>query len=170
MSTFDTSRSEKETFLEKEQKCKPPFAIILFSLVQLVFYYLQKTEHNLTLIFQFSPYCKKNEIWRYVTYMFVHNQKDHLHVWFNIMFQILLGMPLECRQSWWKVSLVYLAGIVTGAFGYSFFSPCGILVGASAGVFALLAAHLSISILVSWKIEKFLNFLTWKSFFNRNFI
>jgi rhomboid-related protein 1/2/3 len=40
----------------------------------------------------FHPF-KRSEVWRYVTYMFVHSGLFHLA--FNILAQLALGIPLE---------------------------------------------------------------------------
>lgn len=81
--------------------------------------------------------------------MFIHDQKDHLHLAMNVIIQLVVGFPLELIHSWWRVLIVYVSGVIAGALSYAFFSPpCGGLVGASAGVYALLAAHISSSLLV----------------------
>ena len=40
----------------------------------------------------FHP-LKKYEVWRFVTYMFVHS--GYFHIIFNVLIQLALGIPLE---------------------------------------------------------------------------
>ena len=47
--------------------------------------------------------------------------------------------------------IVYLAGVVFGSVGGSLPSPTSYLAGASAGVYALIAAHVS-TLVMNWKV------------------
>ena len=49
-----------------------------------------------------------------------------------------------------RVVIVYLAGVVFGSVGGSLPSPTSYLAGASAGVYALIAAHVS-TLIMNWK-------------------
>ena len=49
-----------------------------------------------------------------------------------------------------KVVIVYLAGVIFGSVGGSLPSPTSYLAGASAGVYALIAAHVS-TLIMNWK-------------------
>ena len=55
----------------------------------------------------------------------------------------MLGIPLEMVHGWWRVLIVYLAGVVAGSLGTSISDPTVFLGGASGGVYALIAAHLA---------------------------
>ena len=50
--------------------------------------------------------------------------------------------------------IVYLAGVVFGGVGGSLPSPTSYLAGASAGVYALIAAHVS-TLVMNWKVKIF---------------
>ena len=50
-----------------------------------------------------------------------------------------------------RVVIVYLAGVVFGSVGGSLPSPTSYLAGASAGVYALIAAHVS-TLIMNWKV------------------
>lgn len=54
-----------------------------------------------------------------------------------------MGLPLEMVHGSCRVAAVYLAGVLAGSAGSSVFDPEVCLVGASGGVYALLAAHLA---------------------------
>ena len=88
-------------------------------------------------------YNKRNEVWRFVTYMFVHS--DRWHLLGNVLFQLFLGIPIEMIHKW-RVVIVYLSGVLLGCMGHSIFSHA-YLRGASGGVFALVTAHIAIVIL-----------------------
>lgn len=97
-------------------------------------------------LFIYNPY-KRYESWRFVSYMFVHVGITHLMM--NLIIQIFLGIALELVHHWWRVALVYLAGVLAGSMGTSLTSPRIFLAGASGGVYALITAHIATIIMVS---------------------
>ena len=150
------------------------------------------TEHGLTISWDGPvPYCsvliydpyKRYQVWRYITYMFVHI--GVLHYIFNMIMQLLVGVFLEMEQEDWKgsfrVMAVYFSGVIAGSLGTSIVNPntyvagkysenflkniffsniiitytelhftIVFIAGASGGIYALIAAHLSTMIL-NWK-------------------
>lgn len=66
------------------------------------------------------------------------------------------GSWLQVEQGRIGVATIYLGGGVCGALGASLLQPSLYLVGASAGVYALLTSHLAHLYLVSGR-KKFLN-------------
>ena len=94
------------------------------------------------------PYCshlifdpnKRQEVWRYLTYSLVHS--GLFHVTFNILVQLVLGIPLEMVHKAWRVSAVYLSGVLAGSLWTSVLNSVVFLSGASGGVYALITAHL----------------------------
>lgn len=85
--------------------------------------------------------------WRFITYMFVH--VGLMHIMMNLIIQIFLGVALELVHHWWRVALVYLAGVLAGSMGTSIVNPRIFLAGASGGVYALITAHIATIIMVS---------------------
>lgn len=81
--------------------------------------------------------------------MFVH--AGIMHIVANLIVQIFLGIALELVHQWWRVSLVYLAGVVAGSIGTSIVNPYKCLVGASGGVYALITAHIATIIMVCFE-------------------
>lgn len=72
----------------------------------------------------------------------------YLHLCFNLLFQLLLGLPLELVHKWWRVGLVYTAGVAGGSLAHSVTDYGVSLVGASGGCYAIIGAHLASVILV----------------------
>ena len=76
--------------------------------------------------------------------MFIHGGATHISM--NILIQLFVGVPLEMSQPGWvgtgRVALVYFSGVIFGVLGASVFKPKTALCGASAGVYALIWAHL----------------------------
>lgn len=62
---------------------------------------------------------------------------------FNLLVQVLVGLPLEMVHGSTRIGAVYMAGVLAGSLGTSVFDTDVYLVGASGGVYALLAAHLA---------------------------
>ncbi len=100
--------------------------------------------------FIYDPY-KRIEVWRFITYMFLHGH--HQHIIFNCLMQLVIGIPLEMSQTGWKGSFrvagLYMAGVGMGCLGASVAQPDMYLLGASAGVYALIFAHLA-TLILNW--------------------
>ncbi|XP_050092933.1 protein rhomboid-like [Anopheles aquasalis] len=134
----------------------PPLAMIIFSVMEIIFFVVDivKTENQngasthgpMASSFVYNPNLRY-EVWRFLTYMFVHTGLMHLII--NLVFQIFLGVALELVHCWWRVTLVYLAGVVAGSIGTSLFTPRVFLAGASGGVYALITAHIA-TIIMNW--------------------
>lgn len=65
------------------------------------------------------------------------------HLGFNLIVQLMVGLPLEMVHGSTRIGMIYLAGVLAGSLGTSVFDGEVYLVGASGGVYALLAAHLA---------------------------
>ncbi|XP_050311400.1 rhomboid-related protein 2-like [Anthonomus grandis grandis] len=135
--------------------CPPPFAMVLISVLELVFFLTDEiSEKNSTLtgtgvtakLFLYEP-NKRHEAWRFLTYMFVHI--GYIHIVVNLAFQLLLGIPLEMVHKWWRVSLLYFLGVIAGSLATSVADPWVRLAGASGGVYSLLTAHIA-TIVMNW--------------------
>lgn len=134
----------------------PPLTMIIFSIVEIIFFVIDIIETNnqmgtstngpMATLFIYNPQLRE-QAWRFVTYMFVHI--GFMHIVMNLLVQIFLGVALELVHCWWRVALVYLAGVVAGSMGTSIFSPRVFLAGASGGVYALITAHIA-TIIMNW--------------------
>ncbi|CRL03870.1 CLUMA_CG016995, isoform D [Clunio marinus] len=142
----------------------PPLTMIIFSIVEIIFFivdiiHLQDYKDGdvktigtsvkgpAATLFIYNP-SRREEAWRFVTYMFVH--VGVMHIMMNLLVQIFLGTALELVHCWWRVALVYLAGVLAGSMGTSIASPRIYLAGASGGVYALITAHIA-TIIMNWK-------------------
>lgn len=134
----------------------PPLTMIVFSVVEILFFVVDIIETNnqmgtstsgpMATLFIYNPQLRE-QAWRFVTYMFVHI--GFMHIVMNLLVQIFLGVALELVHCWWRVALVYLAGVLAGSMGTSIFSPRVFLAGASGGVYALITAHIA-TIIMNW--------------------
>lgn len=121
------------------------------------FFFASFREYTICDWLKYDPH-RRSEIWRYLTYMFVHT--DFGHILGNLILQIFLGLALELVHQWWRVSLVYVAGVLAGSLGHSLTTATS-LAGASAGVYALITAHIATVIMVCrGKITFHINFQT----------
>ncbi|KAF7265680.1 hypothetical protein GWI33_020764 [Rhynchophorus ferrugineus] len=146
---FLTDDRDRKYYADNYTCCPPPLFIIIITLIELAFfiYYLVSTgEINpagpvpIESIFIYRP-DKRLEIWRFLFYMLLH--AGWLHLCFNLVVQLLVGLPLEMVHGSGRVALIYMSGVVAGSLGTSVFDTDVYLVGASGGVYALLAAHLA---------------------------
>lgn len=108
-------------------------------------YFCPEKNNTITISLEYDA-CKRFEIWRFISYMFVHS--DGAHLMGNLIMQICFGIPLELVNHWHRVTLIYLSGVLAGSLCHSV-TNVNYLCGASAGVFALLVAHIATVIMVN---------------------
>lgn len=153
---------DRKSYLREYTCLPPPLFIPLITLVEIgmTVYYAVSLGDNVdeggpyTMISGVpysSPLCycpsRRQEAWRFFSYMFVHNGWTHLIS--NCIYQLLLGIPLEIVHKWWRVGIVYTLGVLAGSLGHSIFEPRLMLVGASGGGYALIGAHFA-AIIRNW--------------------
>ena len=144
--------------------CPPPLFLILLSLLQTgVFcyhYYHLTTDHGQSIYWtEPAPLCsslifspqRRGQVWRFITYSLVHSGLGHIIL--NIIVQLIVGLPLEMSHGCVRVGVVYMLGVVSGSLATSCLEPHVFLAGASGGVYALIAAHLS-NLILNWSEEK----------------
>ena len=73
----------------------------------------------------------------------------YLHLFYNLLLQLILGIILELVHKWWRVGLVYCLGVIGGSLAASVTKPNYYLCGASGGVYAIQASYIGNLILVS---------------------
>ncbi|KDR11872.1 rhomboid-related protein 2-like [Zootermopsis nevadensis] len=135
----------------------PPLGMIIISIIEVATFLTdlinagtELADGPLATKLMYTPY-RRFEAWRFFTYMFVHVGRVHLAV--NLIIQILLGIPLEMVHQWWRVLIIYMAGVVAGSLGTSVTEPYIRLAGASGGVYAILMAHIA-TIILNWSEMK----------------
>lgn len=138
--------------LEKFSFWPPPVFHIIVSIIQIsVFaHYVRQEcdEDNASLEcplsfhtpISFRPGCRE-EAYRFLTYVFVHSGWGHLL--FNIVIQLLIGIPLEMTHGMLRVGILYFVGGLAGSLGSSVFDMMANVVGASGAVYAILGAHVA---------------------------
>lgn len=147
-------------YLDEYNCMPPPIFIILISLLEIgIFVYycviLQDVSTSGPVpwksVLIYNP-CRRHEVWRFFTYMFIH--AGVYHIFSNLLIQLFLGIPLEMVHKWWRVGIVYLTGVIAGSLASSLSDPHTFLAGASGGVYALLAAHLA-NVIINWNEMEF---------------
>ncbi|KAM4044752.1 rhomboid-related protein 2 isoform 1-T2 [Anomaloglossus baeobatrachus] len=146
------------TYMERANCLPPPIFIISISIIELgVFIYYavwmpQKQWITLDSGITKSPFIyrpdKREEAWRFVSYMLVHAGVQHIIG--NLFLQLFLGIPLEMVHKGHRVGIVYIAGVLGGSLASSIFDPHLALVGASGGVYALIGGYF-MNIIVNFK-------------------
>lgn len=140
-------------YLDEYSCMPPPLFLITISIVEIavfIYYCVVLDEFTATgPVPRDSPLIynprRRKEAWRYLSYMFIH--VGGFHIFFNILVQLILGIPLEMVHKWWRVMLIYVGGVAAGSLGSSLSDPNVFLAGASGGVYALIAGHLATLIL-----------------------
>jgi rhomboid-related protein 1/2/3 len=92
------------------------------------------------------------QVYRWLLYQFSH--KGIMHVAMNAFMIIILGIPLEGSGGTRRMFLMFNLGVIGGAMCYMIGDGHRMVVGASGGVYALLAMHFS-NLLLNWRQKKF---------------
>ncbi|CAG9862276.1 unnamed protein product [Phyllotreta striolata] len=134
--------------------CPPALAMLTLSLLEFTFFIIDEmvavnsnNQGPMSKIFTYNPH-RRYEAWRFLTYMFVHAGYQHLVP--NLVLQLFLGVPLEIVHRSKRILVVYFSGVIAGSLTSSIVNPRISLVGASAGVYALLTAHVG-TIIMNWR-------------------
>ncbi|MBU6362648.1 MAG: rhomboid family intramembrane serine protease [Acidobacteria bacterium] len=88
----------------------------------------------------FGPFVAEGQWYRIITSAFVH--AGLIHLIFNMIVLWWLGGALERYAGSLRFGAIYLASIVWGAAGALLFAPDALTVGASGGIYGLMAALL----------------------------
>ncbi|CAJ0942512.1 unnamed protein product, partial [Mesorhabditis belari] len=156
-------RIEVHSYLNAFNCCPPPLFIVSVSILQVIIflYYYYTTAHPHHKIYDYCAGCYvgnqlgplmfvpklREQVWRFVTYMFLH--AGLLHLIGNLVMQLLVGIPLEVVHKIWRIGPLYLMAVIAGALLQYPLDPSVLLVGASAGVYALILAHLA-NVFINW--------------------
>lgn len=138
---------DRKYYADSFKCCPPPYFILLVTIIEIACFLYHTITNNqsnssvpIDSMFIYRP-DKKHEIWRFVLYMLLH--AGWFHLTFNLIMQVVIGIPLEMVHGSSRIACIYLAGVLAGSLGTSIFDSSVYLVGASGGVYALLAAHLA---------------------------
>ncbi|KAK6170629.1 hypothetical protein SNE40_018979 [Patella caerulea] len=146
---FLTDELDRQYYADRYSCCPPPLFIPIISMIEVgcfIYYCMEAGTVSpngplpLNSIFIYRP-DRRLELWRFFFYTFIH--AGYIHLMFNMIVQIIVGIPLEMVHGSFRIGLVYMAGVLAGSLGTSVFDIDAFLVGASGGVYALLAAHLA---------------------------
>uniref|UniRef100_A0A915C021 EF-hand domain-containing protein n=4 Tax=Parascaris TaxID=6254 RepID=A0A915C021_PARUN len=157
------AKSERPTvhsYINEYNCLPPPIFVIMISLAQiLVFVGYMHGKHEDSMShcagcwvhgrigpLLFAPPLR-HQVWRFFTYQFLH--QGLLHLVPNVAFQLLVGVPLELVHKMWRIAPIYLLAVILGALLQYTLDPSVYLVGCSAGVYALITAHLS-NLIINW--------------------
>ncbi|XP_017859947.1 PREDICTED: protein rhomboid [Drosophila arizonae] len=133
-SSIDDSTSTHSS--HRRRLCRLPWFLLLMSFVEILLYLIADACMQRRLIYK--PKLG-HEYWRFFTYMLLH--ADLWHLWINICLQCFIGVYLEVEQGHWRLAVVYLTGGLCGGLANASLQPGLALIGASAGVYAMLCSH-----------------------------
>ncbi|CAJ0581168.1 unnamed protein product, partial [Mesorhabditis spiculigera] len=160
--TTPKQANEIDSYLHQYNFCPPPVFILLVTAIQIgVFFYYYWTQPHSQSISTYCAGCYVNhhvgpmmfvpkmraQAWRFLTYMFLH--AGIMHLVSNLTIQLIIGIPLELVHKIWRIGPLYLLAVVSGALLQYAMDPSVMLVGASAGVYALIMAHIS-NLALNW--------------------
>lgn len=108
-----------DTIMDDDFYVRFPYFIVSISLFQvIVFAYYYWGIKDISDLTRFragmtqSPLVyhplRSKEVWRFLTYQFLH--ADVYHLTFNLVMRLLIGIPLEMVHNWWRVGIIYVVG------------------------------------------------------------
>ncbi|KAH8315765.1 hypothetical protein KR067_001071, partial [Drosophila pandora] len=121
-------------------KWLPPFFIVLVSILEIAVFVCVSADPPEESLLVYRP-DQRLQLWRFFSYALLH--ASWLHLAFNVLTQLLFGLPLESVHGSMRTGVIYMAGVLAGSLGTSVVDSEVYLVGASGGVYALLAAQLA---------------------------
>lgn len=92
------------------------------------------------------------QVWRWFTYQFTHVGLPHVGM--NCLLLVMMGVPLEGLHGWWRVGLMFNAGVFGGAMNYFLTDAHSFVVGCSGGCYALIGIHFA-DLIINWRDKKF---------------
>ncbi|VDK83703.1 unnamed protein product [Litomosoides sigmodontis] len=155
-----TDRPIVHTYIDEYNCLPPPIFILSISLLQVatfIYYMYGRSDNPFTHCagcwidgtigpLLFAP-SLRYQAWRFFSYQLVH--QGILHLLPNVIFQTVIGIPLELVHKMWRIAIIYIMAVCLGALLQYVLDPSVYLIGCSAGVYALLGAHLS-NLIVNW--------------------
>lgn len=85
---------------------------------------------------------KRNQVWRYITPVFLH--ASFVHLCLNLLSTIVIGSGLENGLGFWKLTTLYLVSGFGGILFSCVCNPLAYSVGASTAIFGLIGYYVSI--------------------------
>ncbi|XP_067859964.1 rhomboid-related protein 3 isoform X2 [Heptranchias perlo] len=148
---------DRKWFYDSYTCCPPPWFMITVTILEIaIFIYYGLLLDKWVLQVTHPSYLKnpliyqpqfRSQAWRYLSYVFMHVGVEHLG--FNVALQLLVGVPLEMVHGALRISFVYLAGVLAGSLAASVADMTAPVAGSSAGVYALVSAHLA-NVVMNW--------------------
>ncbi|KAJ1355020.1 hypothetical protein KIN20_012130 [Parelaphostrongylus tenuis] len=159
-----SQRIEVHSYIDEYTCCPPPLFVLLISIIEMAvffYYYWTTPTKQREDIFTFCAGCYVNnhigpllfapklrsQIWRFLSYALLH--AGVIHLLGNMVVQILIGVPLEVVHKSLRIAPLYLMAVLSGSLLQYTLDPKVYMVGASAGVYALLTAHLA-NVVINW--------------------
>ncbi|XP_037823139.1 protein rhomboid isoform X1 [Lucilia sericata] len=137
----DHEQIERKDFIDdleyNKRIWKVPWFILIMCFLQISLYCIANACMRQQLMFMPETI---NDYWRYFTYMLLHS--DVLHLSMNVCLQFVIGFCLESEQGHLRVACIYIIGGIAGSLATLYLQPQLSLMGASAGVYAMLMSHI----------------------------
>ncbi|KAM3173294.1 hypothetical protein ACTXT7_012791 [Hymenolepis weldensis] len=154
-----------ESYLKSLKILPPPIFCPLIVLIQIAVYIYYAAELNrragaepenaltfMTGFPYFSPLFfdprRRKEVWRFFSYMLVH--QGIFHIIFNSLMTFIQGTLMEWVHGSWRIIVLYFSGVLAGSLAASVWDPTTVAVGASGGVFAVIGAYLGLAV-ANWE-------------------
>jgi len=99
-----------------------------------------------TLGMKIPIYIKHGQVWRFLTYTFLHANLQHIV--FNLLSQLIIGSTLENLIGFWRILVLYCVSSIGGGL-FSSLIDVNSSVGASVAVFGMLGGYL-MYLLLNW--------------------
>ncbi|XP_041072903.1 rhomboid-related protein 3 isoform X2 [Carcharodon carcharias] len=116
---------DRKWYYDSYTCCPPPWFMITVTILEIaIFVYYGLVLEKWVLQITHPSYLNnplvyqpqlRSQVWRYLSYIFIHVGVEHLG--FNVVLQLLVGVPLEMVHGALRISFVYLAGVLAELVG-----------------------------------------------------
>jgi membrane associated rhomboid family serine protease len=115
--------------------------VLRLLVTNVIVFFLQKTIPGLTGQLAFFPQAFLTHPWTLVTYAFVHDESNLMHIGFNMLTLYFFGPRVEQRLGSERFIALYFVAAISGALLSFVFAPYGAIVGASGAIFGVMYAY-----------------------------
>ncbi|CAI4231248.1 unnamed protein product [Auanema sp. JU1783] len=159
-----SQKVDVHSYIDEYTLCPPPIFILLITLIEIgvfLYYFFTLPDGSHADIWTYCAGCNhggnygvflfvpklREQAWRFTSYALLHSGLHHLLG--NVIIQLLVGIPLEVVHKIWRIGPLYVLAVTSGALLQYSVDSSVLLAGASAGVYALITAHLA-NVFLNW--------------------
>ena len=141
---INISNERKNKRMEKIFSSKKPIVTYILIALCIIMFVISGFGYDTIKLVEYgasyTPFVKNGEIYRLITYMFLHG--GFIHIFLNMYSLCIVGPKVEDFFGKWKYALIYLISGISGGLLSVALNGDAVVVGASGAIFGLFGALL----------------------------